>query len=275
MSDNILSQRRVGLEEAFFAKENKELLARLREKAQRESTLEALKQASGLEDEVLLQDLIDLGIRAATMAALGLVPLVQVAWADGKMDDEERAVLLEAASSSGVEAGSDSFALLESWLVERPGPEMMAAWSEYISALSASCSAGSRETLRAVTLGRARSVAEAAGGLLGIGSIARSEQRVLDQPPTFRTGPEPGIRGELSPELDLLRRRQVLNLVTHHLESCLAVEHQPRLVDRPAQTISKTLNRDPHAGCLGKSHRGTSSTLGIGTDLAPQYPGGE
>jgi hypothetical protein len=130
---------------------------------------------------VLLQDLVDLGIRATTMAALGLVPLVQVAWADGKMDDKERAVLLKAASSSGVETGSDSFALLENWLVDRPGPEMMAAWTDYVSALSAGCSEGSRESLRAVTVGRARSVAEAAGGLLGIGSIARSEQHVLDQ----------------------------------------------------------------------------------------------
>ena len=58
---------------------------------------------------------------------------------------------------------------------------MLEAWEEYVRALLTSCSAGSKDALKAVTLGRAESVAKAAGGVLGIGSIAASERAVLDR----------------------------------------------------------------------------------------------
>lgn len=181
MSQHILEERRRGLEEAFFAKHNRELLQRLREKAASETAIEDLKAASGVDDEALLGELVELGISAETLAALGLVPLVQVAWADGRIDPGESEAILEGAVAVGAEPGSPSYALLEGWLAEKPGSEMLGAWSDYVGGLGAVCSKGSMEALKAVTLKRAEKVAEAAGGVLGVHRISASERKVLSQ----------------------------------------------------------------------------------------------
>lgn len=181
VDSHILHDRKAGLEEAFFVQHNRDLQRRLQEKVARENTAELLRQESGIDDETTLGELVDLGITAETLAALSLVPLVQVAWADGRIQEAEREALLEAAGAAGIDAESDAFELLTGWLDEQPSPQMLEAWEEYVRALLTSCSDGSRDALRAVTLGRAESVAQAAGGVLGIGKIAASERAVLDR----------------------------------------------------------------------------------------------
>ena len=181
MSTHILDQRRRGLEEAFFVKHNRELLQRLQEKVASETAIEELKAASGVEDEALLGELVELGISSETLAALGLVPLVQVAWADGRMDRGERKAILGGAAAAGAEPGSPSYALLEGWLDAKPGSEMLSAWADYIGGLTAVCSEGSMAALKEVTLRRAERVAEAAGGVLGVRRISGSERAVLSR----------------------------------------------------------------------------------------------
>ena len=80
MSSNILNDRRNSLEEAFFAKHNRDLQKRLHEKVERENAIAQLRSASTIDDEKILGELVELGISGDTFAALGLVPLVQVAW---------------------------------------------------------------------------------------------------------------------------------------------------------------------------------------------------
>ena len=182
MSDQqFLHDRKNGLEEAFFVKHNRELLERLQQKVALESSVELLAEATGIDDESMLTEMVELGISAQTVAALGLVPLVLVAWADGRIQSAERDALLEAASAAGIEAGSESFELLAGWLEEKPDDAMVQAWEDYVRALSATASEGSRAALRAVTLGRAEAVAQAAGGLLGVGRVSSSERQVLDR----------------------------------------------------------------------------------------------
>ena len=181
MSEHLLEDRRIALEEAFFVKHNRELLERLHQKAVRETAIEALKAASGIEDENLLNELADLGVSAETLAALGLVPLVQVAWADGHMDPAEKQALLQASEAAGVEPGSPAFDVLEGWLDQAPGSEMLGAWSDYVTGLAAVCSKGSMEALETVTLRRAERVAEAAGGVLGVRRVSGSEREVLSR----------------------------------------------------------------------------------------------
>ena len=181
MAEHLLEDRRIALEEAFFVKHNRELLERLQEKAVRETAIEKLKAASGIEDESLLNELVDLGVSAETLAALGLVPLVQVAWADGHMDPAEKQALLRASQAAGIEPGSPAFDVFEGWLDQAPGSEMLSAWSDYVAGLAAVCSQGSMEALEAVTLRRAERVAEAAGGVLGIHRVSGSEREVLSR----------------------------------------------------------------------------------------------
>jgi hypothetical protein len=72
--------------------------------------------------------------------------------------------------------------LFEQWLAEPPPPVLLAAWKDYISAFSSTLSQEARRTLKRELLGRARAVAEAAGGFLGLGrKISPAEERVLKQ----------------------------------------------------------------------------------------------
>lgn len=182
MSEEILRGRRKALEESFFAKQNEKLRRDLREQQAAKARKEALAAASGISDDAVLEQLIALDIAADTVAALALVPLVEVAWADGSIDDKEQAAILTAAEQAGLEKGGASHQLLQSWLAARPDQEVRGAWKDYVNALCNTLSAEPKQALKEQVIGRARAVAEAAGGFLGLGSkISSKEKAVLDE----------------------------------------------------------------------------------------------
>jgi hypothetical protein len=182
MSEEFLGDRRKALEEEFFAKHNQQLLRQLRETTAPKARKEALAAASGITDAAVLEQLAALDLSSETLAALSLVPLIEVAWADGRLDTKEQSALLAAAEQVGISKGSASHQLLEEWLGERPPPELLAAWKAYVATLSTALSVQDKEALKRDLLGRARSVAEAAGGFLGLGKrISSAEQAVLTE----------------------------------------------------------------------------------------------
>jgi hypothetical protein len=182
MSDEILGGRRKALEESFFAKHNEKLRRALRAQEAAKAKKEALAAASGIDDDTVLDELISLDIAADTVAALALVPLVEVAWADGSIDEKERAAILAAATQTGLEKDGASHQLLQGWLEVRPDTRVRAAWNDYVSALCRTLGTDARRILKQTVLGRARRVAEAAGGFLDLGSkVSHSEQAVLDE----------------------------------------------------------------------------------------------
>ena len=140
MSNELLHDRRVALEEAFFARQNETLLRQLRELDQARRKKAALSAASGIIDDTVLNKLVALDIGCNTLAALSLTPLVAVAWADGNIDDKERSVAFSEAAEMGVARQDIAHQLFETWLAEPPPPELLAAWKDYIGALSATLS---------------------------------------------------------------------------------------------------------------------------------------
>ncbi|MCX8071699.1 MAG: hypothetical protein N3C12_04535 [Candidatus Binatia bacterium] len=178
--ESLLAERRQALEEEFFRRREQALIEKLREQEQRRQWIEELSAASGIRDQEVLEKLVDLGIQPRTLAPLALVPLVEVAWADGSIARQEREAIIAAARQAGLESGSAGFALLESWLQERPEPQLRKVWQEYVRALCASLDQPARERLRMEVMGRARAVAEAAGGILGLGrKVSQAEEEVL------------------------------------------------------------------------------------------------
>ncbi len=170
------------LEEKFFRAKDQELIRAMREKTANMERKKALAEASGIEHEELLDQLDKLEISAETVAALSLVPLVAVAWADGKLDDKERAAVLAAAEQTGLKADHPGHKLLESWLEQKPDKKLANVWYDYISVLCDNLSPEAKAELGRELLGRTRAVAAATGGLLGLGSkISQSEQAVLDK----------------------------------------------------------------------------------------------
>ena len=105
MSHESLDDRRRALEEAFFAKQDAVLRKKLAEPAELRAKKDAYSAVSGITDEAVLDALAKLDVTPETLAALSLVPLVAVAWADGSIDAKERAAVLRAAGDTGLAAG--------------------------------------------------------------------------------------------------------------------------------------------------------------------------
>jgi hypothetical protein len=182
MSEDILGDRRRALEEEFFAKHNQQLLQQFRETMAAKAKQEALAAASGITDAAVLEQLAAVDLSSETLAALSLVPLVEVAWADGRLDAKEQSALLAAAEQAGLSKDSASYRLLEEWFRERPSPKLLAAWKGYVASLLGTLDAQAKQALKQDLLGRARVVAEAAGGFLGLGRrLSSAEQAVLTE----------------------------------------------------------------------------------------------
>ncbi len=182
MSEDMRGDRRRAFEEEFFAKHTQRLLQQFRETMAAKAKQEALAAASGITDAAVLEPLAAVDLSSETMAALSLVPLVEVAWADGTLDVKERSALLAAAEQAGLSKDSASYRLLEEWFRERPSPKLLAAWKAYVAGLSRTLDVHAKHALKQDLLGRARVVAEAAGGFLGLGKrISSAEQAVLTE----------------------------------------------------------------------------------------------
>jgi hypothetical protein len=180
MGEEFLGERRKALEDEFFSKQDQKIRARLRERLESQAHREALARASGISDAGVLDRLVELGLGGDTVAALALVPLVDVAWADGHMDEREHRAVRVAARERGIDDASPAGLLLEGWLSTRPPERLREAWVGYVRALCEKLAPGERERLRDEVLGRARAVAEAAGGFLGLGArISQAERDEL------------------------------------------------------------------------------------------------
>lgn len=180
MSHEFLGDRRRALEEVFFARQDAELIRRLRAGGAPGVRKQALSAASGITDDDLLENLCAIGIGSDTLVTLTLVPLVAVAWADGTLDDAERAALLSAAGRAGLDPAGPAYQLLSQWLAEPPGPHLVETWADYVRGTSANLHEDDRQALKLQLLGRARRVAEAAGGFLGRPSqVSAAEEAML------------------------------------------------------------------------------------------------
>lgn len=129
-----------------------------------------------MEDTQLLQQLRSLGIDAETWQVVTLLPLVEVAWADGRVQDAERARIVRLAGASEALAG-DGRLVLEGWLSYRPSPAYFARGRSVLRALLA------RPEAQALPVGNLHDacirVAEAAGGLFGVVATIDAKERAL------------------------------------------------------------------------------------------------
>jgi hypothetical protein len=179
---HVLRDREKSLEEQFFARQSEELRDKLRAKQERERLREELRRIAVIKREDTIERMLELGITPATWAAIALIPLVEVAWANGRVDAKERRAVLSAAEMNGVEPGGPGHQMLDGWLGHRPDGRLLQAWGEYMVELCAALKPGEKRALRDELMGRARQVAEAAGGFLGLGNkISPEEQVVLDE----------------------------------------------------------------------------------------------
>lgn len=174
-----LHQRGHSQEEEFFRREDAKLLEKLRALKNADTTRELLAKATGVSNAEVLDKLMALKIGGETAAALTVLPFVEVAWADGEVDAKEREMLIAHAKTKGFAPGTTEFALLEEWLTTRPEPRFFAAWTELVRGLCERLDAKQVAELRTMLVERARTVANASGGILGIRKVSDAESRML------------------------------------------------------------------------------------------------
>jgi hypothetical protein len=133
----LLDARRRTLEDAFFRKRDAILAEQFHKLEKMKETKQALQKVSGITDEKVLDKLVSLNVRPETLASLAMVPLVEIAWADGSIQAEERDAILKATVKNGFAKGSTGYALTESWLSRRPPDSLLEAWTHYIEGLCA------------------------------------------------------------------------------------------------------------------------------------------
>ena len=176
---DLFAERGRTLEEEYFRKREKELIEKMRRRAEAEAERQRLGEQAGVADEEVLQDLQALGYTAETVTLLHLVPLVQMAWAEGNVSDRERDLIVEAARTRGVSAGSPADQQLTSWLTRRPSEEFFEKTLRTIGAILQSRPAQERAASQKDLLSYCSAIASASGGILGFGAVSDQERQIL------------------------------------------------------------------------------------------------
>ena len=163
-------------EDEFFRKENKALLEKMQQKKSASETSEAITHQTGAVAEDLATMLSTKGIQADMLPVLHLVPLLQVAWADGEIQDEERLLLEKAAAERGVTDGHPAYAKFQEWLTKPPSEQVYEGALTFIRLVLASQGSEEAQQTKENLENLTKTVAEATGGLFGLFANTSSDE---------------------------------------------------------------------------------------------------
>ena len=173
-----LAERGRALEEEYFRKKDRELIEKIQQAAAAEQAREALSSTSGLKDPQLLRELADLGFTPETVGLLPIVPIIQIAWAEGGVSPAERDLIVRLARTRGVEEGSPADGQLTEWMTTRPSDAVFASAGRLIRAmLDAGSAAGGLSADDLVAY--CEQIASASGGFFGFGRVSGEERALL------------------------------------------------------------------------------------------------
>ncbi len=176
-----LGDRGRSLEDEYFWKKDRELIERLEREAADARVREGLERASGLHEPEAIQELHDLGFTPETVTLLPIVPILQVAWAEGGIRAAERDLLVAFARSRGIEEGSAADRQLTAWMTTRPPEAVFTGAGRLIRAMLESGTApGSNLTAEALVAYCER-IAASSGGVFGLGRISAEERTLLSR----------------------------------------------------------------------------------------------
>jgi uncharacterized tellurite resistance protein B-like protein len=151
-----------------------ELLARVDSGAARIAERQAIAKAVGTTDADIVDRIEQLGLSGDSARILDVLPLVHVAWADGRVQKAERVAVLAVLEARGIPPKSDACLLIEALLEARPSETFLAQSLSIVRDLAAR---SGTETADIVDL--CAKVANASGGLLGFGAKTNDKERTI------------------------------------------------------------------------------------------------
>ena len=173
MEKDAFAERKRAQEEDYFRKRENELVARMRRKTELERERQMLAESTGIADENALMELQELGYTATNIALLQLVPMVQVAWAEGNISANERELIFAVARSRSIEEGSPAHTELSLWLNERPSEAFFDRSLRLLGRTIQLLPEESRVLQKRELVANCTKVAEASGSLIGFLSASR------------------------------------------------------------------------------------------------------
>jgi hypothetical protein len=185
MDNEIFKDRERANEAAYFRQQDAKLLDSLRARAPLDEIASAIGEKLQVDNPELLERVRQLGLKPETAPALLLAPLVQVAWAEGKITRDEQDAVLRLAQARGVEADSPPYGQILEWLAVRPSDATFDTAVEILKYGFAVLPEAEREDRIKRMVEACHEVASASGGglarLLGLGSsVSEVEASMLD-----------------------------------------------------------------------------------------------
>ena len=179
--DDAFSGKKRKHEEEYFRKQDQELIEKMRRAAAADVARRELGDKTGLHDSDLLNELEALGFTPDTVSLLPLIPLLQVAWAEGGVSPAERTQIMALARTRGIQDGSAADVQLHDWLRTQPHQRVFAGATRLIRAMLAAGSAETHDLSADDLVKYCESIAAASGGVLGIGKVSAEERAALAQ----------------------------------------------------------------------------------------------
>jgi len=173
------AERGRSLEEEYFHRKEREIIEKMRVRAAADEQRRRLGQETGVGDDDVLRDLQDLGYTPETVMLLHLVPLIQTAWAEGGVTQKERDLIVKAARSRGITAGSPADQQLDLWLAQRPSDELFETTLRAIRTILQAQPDDARAASEKDLLTLASAIATASGGIVGFHAVSDEERQIL------------------------------------------------------------------------------------------------
>jgi len=166
-------------EEEYFQRKDRELIEQMRLRAKAQQELRELGERVGVTDPELSRQLAELGFTTETVKLLPLIPVLEMAWAEGEVTAAERKMVVDAARGRGIEAGGAADRQLADWLDRRPEDSLFRRAGRLINALVES--GGRFEVTPDDIIKYCEAIADASGGLFGIRRVSSEERATLSR----------------------------------------------------------------------------------------------
>lgn len=168
-------------EEEYFRRKDRELIERMRREAEAAAARRQLEAATGITDPETLKDLEALGFTPQTLPLLPLVPVIQVAWAEGGVSATEREMIVNLARTRDIAPGSPADQQLQAWLETRPSDETFRKAGRLIAAIIDQPGGTEMQISADDLLKYCEQIAAASGGIFGFGKVSAEERKALEQ----------------------------------------------------------------------------------------------
>ncbi|MEM6553136.1 MAG: hypothetical protein AAF750_13545 [Planctomycetota bacterium] len=177
-------------EDQYFKKQNADARAKLREQLEAQAhdaaTHARLADEAELSDDVITTHLKQLGFDADTAPALHLVPLVEIAWADGDVSVPERIRILRIAEAHGIKPATPAADLLAALLESQPSDEFFTVVRQHLHDLLEA-----QDIHPHTLLELCQGVAKVSGGFFGFGDkVSEEEAAAIQDLATHLNNPE-------------------------------------------------------------------------------------